>query len=317
MLCAFTALAVSAAACTSRLVQPHLLIGAADATGTQSALSASICRLFNLDKPAHGERCSEVPSSGSLANIAALARDRIDIGVVESDVLAEAASGKGPIAGAAPATELRVLFAGHPEMLTVIARGGSGVATIREIRGKRINVGAMGSRQRAGMERVLEALGLRRSDFAEVRELSSAEQNRAFCAGELDVIVYSDAHPNGLIRDVIRTCRGALVDVGGPNIDRMLAEHHEFERAVIPAGTYSDHRAVPTFSVRALVVANTRLSDGAAYEVTRAVFDNFDIFRGLHPAFETLSIADMLPGRNPVPVHPGALRYYRERGLQP
>ena len=317
VLCALAGVAAATQACTPRLVRPDVLIGAGDTTETSYALSASICRLFNLDKAVHGQRCSEVPSSGSLANIASLNAGRIDIGIVESDVLAEAVSGLGPLAANQPAMNLRILFAGHPEMLTVIAREGSGVRNIEEIRGKRISIGPAGSRQRAGMERVLEALGLARRDFAEVRELSLAEQNRAFCAGELDVIVYSDAHPNGFIRDVIRTCRGMLVDVSGPNIDRMLAEYPGFERAMIPAGTYSGHDGVRTFSVRALVVTRSQMPNRTAYEMTKAVFDNFAVFQGLHPTFETLSIGDMLPGRNPVAIHAGAMRYYRERGFEP
>ena len=132
------------------------------------------------------------------------------------------------------------------------------------------------------------------------------------------MIVYSVAHPNGLIQDVTRTCHGMLVDVSGPAIDRMLSEYREYERAVIPGGTYSDSPAnVRTFGVRAVVVTSPRVSDTMAYEITRAVFDNFDAFRRLHPAFEALSVADMVHVSGPAPVHAGAMRYYRERGWLP
>jgi hypothetical protein len=110
-------------------------------------------------------------------------------------------AGQGPFASRGPDTKLRILFAGYDEMLTVVARRELGIRTVAELRGKRINIGDPGSRQRANMDRVLAALGMTRSDFAEVRELPAAEQNRAFCANELDVIVYSVAHPNGLIED--------------------------------------------------------------------------------------------------------------------
>jgi uncharacterized protein len=200
-------------------------------------------------------------------------------------------------------------------MLTVVARRELGIRTVAELRGKRINIGDPGSRQRANMDRVLAALGLTRSDFAEVRELSAAEQNRAFCANELDVIVYSVAHPNGLIEDVARTCRGGLVDVSGPPIDAMLSEYPQVS---IHGGTYSGNPAdVRTFGVRAVVVTTTRMSDTVAYEITKAVFDNFDDFRRLHPAFETLSVADVVHATGRAPVHAGAARYYRERGWPP
>jgi TRAP transporter TAXI family solute receptor len=98
----------------------------------------------------------------------------------------------------------------------------------------------------------------------------------------------------------------------------MLIEHREYERAVIPGGTYPDNAAdVRTFGVRAVVVTSPTVSDATAYELTRAVFDNFDAFRRLHPAFGTLSVADMVRASGRAPVHAGAMRYYRERGWLP
>ena len=150
----------------------------------------------------------------------------------------------------------------------------------------------------------MAALDLSRNDFAEVRELSPAEQNRAFCANELDAIVYSVGHPNGLIRDATLTCHGMLVAVSGPAIDRMLSEYQEYERATIPGGTYPVNPAeVHTFGVRAVVVTTARMPDAVAYEITRAVFDNFDDFRRLHPAFEALSVAGMAHAAGRAPVH--------------
>lgn len=312
------ALAVMARACAPVANRPDVVIGTASPTGIYYPLGGSICRLFNLDTPRHGLRCSEEPSSGSVANIESLRSGRLDIGIVPSDVLADAVAGQGPFTARGPTTELRILFAGPDEMLTVVARQELGIRTVADVRGTRINIGNPGSRQRANMERVMAALGLTRSDFVDVRELSAAEQNRAFCAKELDVIVYAVGHPNGLIQDVARTCHGMLVDVGGPAIDRMLSEYREYERAVIPGGTYSDNPAdVRTFGVRAVVVTSPRVPDTMAYEITRAVFDNFDAFRRLHPAFETLSVADMVHVSGRAPVHAGARRYYRERGWLP
>jgi TRAP transporter TAXI family solute receptor len=318
VLCGVAALGVIAVACLPVAKRSHVTIGTASLTGIYYPLGGSVCRLLNLDTSRHGLRCSEEPSSGSVENIESLRRDRLDIGIVPSDVLADAVAGQGPFSARGPTTDLRILFAGPEEMLTVVARKELGIRTVAEVRGTRINIGNPGSRQRANIDRVMAVLGLRRSDFVDVRELSAAEQNRAFCVKELDVIVYSVGHPNGLIQDVTRTCHGILVDVSGPAIDRMLSEYREYERTVIPGGTYSDNPAdVRTFGVRAVVVASPRVSETTAYEITRAVFDNFDAFRRLHPAFEGLSTADMVHASGRAPVHAGAMRYYRERGWRP
>lgn len=314
----FAALAVIVAACAPLVHRPDVMIGTASATGIYYPLGGAICRLVNLDGSRHGLRCSEEPSSGSVASIESLRRGRLDIGIVPSDVLADAVAGHGSFTSQGPTTGLRILFAGPDEMLTVVARKELGIRTVGEARGTRINIGTPGSRQRATIERVMTVLGLRRSDFIDVREVSAAEQNRAFCVNELDVIVYSVGHPDGLIRDVTRTCQGRLVDVSGPAIDRLLSEYREYERAVIPGGTYPNNAAdVRTFGVRAVVVTSPDVSDTTAYEITRAVFDNFDAFRRLHPAFEALSVADMVRASGRAPVHAGAMRYYRERGWLP
>ncbi len=312
------ALAVGEWGCAQVRGRPDVVIGTASPADVDYPLGGSICRLFNLDTPRHGLRCAEELSAGSVANIQSLRSGDIEIGIVPSDVLADAVAGHPPFAAANPAVDLRVLFAGHADIFTLIAHQGAGIRAVADLRGKRIGIGDPGSRQRINMGRVLAALGLMRGDFTVVRELSPAEQNRAFCADELDAIVYSVGHPNGLIRDATATCHGMLVAVEGPGIDRMLSEFREYERAVIPGGTYPVNPAdVRTFGVRAAVVATARLPDAVAYEIVRAVFDNFDDFRRLHPAFEALSVAEMVRPAGGAPVHPGAARYYRENGWLP
>jgi uncharacterized protein len=316
--CGFAYLAATELACTQIVDRPDVVIGTASAGDIDYPLGGSICRLFNLGTPRHGLRCSEELSAGPIANIESLRNGRLDVGIAPSDVLADAVAGQGPFASRGPDTKLRVLFAGHDEVFTIVARQELGIHIVTELRGKRISIGNPRSRQGVTLERLMTALGLLRNEFAEVRELSPAEQSRAFCAKELDAVVYSAGHPNGLIQDVAHTCRGVLVNVSGPRIDTLLSEHKEYERAVIPGGTYPGNPAdVHTIGVRAVVVTTTRMSDTVAYEITKAVFDNFDAFRRLHPAFETLSVVDMVDGAASAPLHAGSARYYRERGWLP
>lgn len=106
-----------------------------------------------------------------------------------------------------------------------------------------------------------------------------------------------------------------LIAISGPQVDRMLSDYREYERAVIPGGTYPANPAdVDTFGVRAVVVTTADMPDSVAYDVTRAVFDHFDDFRRLHPAFLALSTAAMVEAVGREPVHVGAVRYYREHG---
>lgn len=305
-------------ACIPAIDRPDVAIGTGSPSGLYYPLGDSICRLFNLEASEVGQRCVAAPTDGPVANIESLRSGRADIGIVQSDVLADAVTGEGPFAAHGPNSKLRVLFAGHAEAFTLVVRRELGVRNVAELRGKRVNMGSPGSGEQLAMARVMTALGVSRTDFAEVRELSFAEQHRALCDNELDAIVYQVGHPSGLIRDALRMCHGALIQVDGPSIDAMLAHHPEYERTIIPADTYLDYPAeVETLGVRTVIVTTTRLSERLGYEITKSVFDNFEVFRRLHPLFATLSVDRMVKGEGRVPIHPGAARYYRERGWMP
>lgn len=308
-------LALTLLACAIVIDRPDIVIGTGSPSGIDYPLGGSICRLFNLDAPPDRRRCAAAPSAGPVANIDSLRAGRTDIGIVPSDVLADAMAGQGPFATRGPNPDLRVLFIGHADAFTILARRELGIRSAAELRGRRINMGSPGSGERVSMERIMAALGVTRSDFAQVRELTLAEQHRALCANELDAIVYSVGHPNGLIQDVVRMCRGVLVDVSGKPIDDMLQRHPEYERAVIKGGIYRDNPVdVQTLGVRAVIVTTTRLSETMAYDLTKSVFDRFEDFRRLHPLFANLSVEDMVAAAGQAPIHPGAARFYRERG---
>lgn len=310
--------AASLFACALAVDRPDVVIGTGSPSGVHYPLGGSICRLFNLDRPRDGGRCAAVASAGPIANVRSLRDGAADVGIVPSDVLADAVAGHGPFATLGPDAELRILFAGHADAFTIVARRDLGIRSAAELRGRRINLGTPGSGPRASAERIMAALGVRQSEFAAVQELSLAEQHRALCADEIDAIVFSVGHPDGHIRDTVEMCRGMLVEVGGPRIDDMLASRQEYERAVIPGGTYASNPAeVRTLGVRAAIVATTRLPEPLGYAITKSVFDNFEDFRRLHPLFARLAVDDMVGGAGRVPIHPGAARYYRERGWSP
>ena len=314
--CAVVALALQA--CTVVQHRPDVAIGTGRPSGVYFALGDSICRLFNLDLTQRGLRCAAYPSPGPVANIESLREGRVDIVIVQSDVLADALRGQGPFASHGPDKALRVLFTGQTEAFTIVARRELGIRAATELRGKRINLGSPGSGERVSMERVMSALGFAPADFAETRELPLAQQHDAFCANALDAIVYTVRHPNGLVDDVIRSCGGRLVDVSGPQIESLLSTHPEYSRFEIAGNTYSTGSdAVKTLGVRTAIITTTRLPEAVAYEITKALFENIDDFRRLHPDFATLLPPDMVPAGRIVPAHPGAARYYRDRGWLP
>ena len=312
---AFICVLLSLHACTVVQYRPDVAIGTGRAGGVYHPLGDSVCRLFNLDVAQRGLRCAAYTSAGPIANVDALRARRIDIGIVESDILADAVTGKGQFASRGADPALRVLFTGETEAFTIVARRDRGIRNVADLRGKRVNVGSPGSGERVSMDRVMAALGFAPNDFRIARELPIAEQHDAFCTDALDASVYLVRHPNGRVDDAVRTCGGVLVDVSGPEIGRLLLQHPEYSLSVIPANTYpSNSQAVSTLGVRTAVITTTRLPESVAYEITKALFENIDDFRRLHPDFASLSPNDMVPPATVAPIHPGAARYYRDRG---
>lgn len=309
------ALTVVLAACAVIVPRADVAVGTGRPGDTSFPLGGSICRLFNLDVSLTGERCAVVPTANPVATVAQLRDGSIDVGIVPSDVLADAVAGAGLFAAQGPWPELRGLLTGHADAFTIVVRRELGIHSATQLQGRRINMGRIGSGERFSMERIMSAVGLTRNDFAQVLELSLAEQHRALCANELDAIVYEVPHPSGLIEDAVRMCGGVIVDVSGPSIDDMLRQHPEYERTIIAGGTYLGiPYDVQTLGIRAVVVTTTGLSDALAYGITKSVFENIDDFRRLHPAFSMLSATEMMGVGGSVPVHAGAARYYRERG---
>ncbi len=289
-------------------------IGTGGQTGVYFVVGQSICRLVNRGTAEHNIRCTAPSTGGSIANINAIAAGDMDMGVAQSDWQFHAYNGSSEFEGNAM-PDLRAVFSVHPEPFTVVARADAGIASFDDLRGMRVNVGNPGSGQRATMEVVLDALGWTMDDFALASELAPAEQAAALGDNNVDAIIYTVGHPNGSIQEAVSTTEAILVPVTGDAIDALIADNPYYAAATIPGGMYDGTPDdVSTFGVRATFVTSANVPDDVIYTVVSAVFDNFDRFRGLHPAFANLTPESMIADGLSAPLHPGAERYYREQG---
>lgn len=289
-------------------------IGTGDETGVYYIVGQSICRLVNGGRAEHDLKCLAPATGGSLANVGGVRTGELDMGVVQSDIQYEAYAGEGAFAGERFEKE-RAVFSIHGEPFTVVARADAGIAAFGDLKGKRVNVGDPGSGQRATMEVVLKALGWTMGDFAAVAELTPAAQAEALEENEVDAIVYMVGHPNGSIHEATVAETALLVPVAGPEIDRLVADHPYYANATIRGGLYAGNPDdVRTFGVKATLIASADTPDEVVYTVVKSVFEKFERFKGLHPAFARLREEDMISEGLSVPLHPGAEKYYKERG---
>jgi TRAP transporter TAXI family solute receptor len=307
---------LAGAAATAQAQEKFVTIGTGGQTGVYYVVGQSICRLVNRGQADHNIKCTAPSTGGSVANLNAIASGEQDMGVVQSDWQYHAYNGTAPDKFPNGANkELRAVFSVHPEPFTVVARKDSGIKTFDDLKGKRVNVGNPGSGARGTMEVVMEKLGWQMSDFKLAAELQSAEQASALCDNKIDAIVFTVGHPSGTIKEATTSCDSVIIPVTGAAIDSLVNDNAYYAKATVVGGTYDGTAAdVETFGVGATFVSSTRADEETIYQVVKTVFDNFDRFKKLHPAFANLKEADMITNNLSAPLHPGAERYYKERG---
>jgi hypothetical protein len=295
--------------------EKFVTIGTGGQTGVYYVVGQSICKLVNRGTGEHGIKCTAPSTGGSVANLNAIRAGEQDMGVAQSDWQSHAYNGTSKFEEQGPNKDLRAVFSVHPEPFTVVARADSGIKTFDDLKGKRVNVGTPGSGQRGTMEVLMAAKGWTMDDFKLASELKSAEQAQALCDNKVDAIVFIVSHPNGSIKEATTSCEAVVVPVTGAEVDKLVEENSYYAKAIIPGGMYTGtDEDVETFGVGATFVSSTKADPDTIYQVVTAVFDNFDRFKKLHPAFANLKEENMIKNNLSAPLHDGAVKYYKEKG---
>jgi TRAP transporter TAXI family solute receptor len=295
--------------------QKFVTIGTGGVTGVYYAAGGAICRLLNKDRKTHGIRCSVESTGGSAFNVNTIKAGELDFGMAQSDVHYNALKGVGPFKDAGPYNDLRSVFSVHPEPFTVLARKEANIKSFEDFKGKRFNVGNPGSGTRASLEELLAAMGWKLSDFSLASELKADEHGPALCDGKIDGFYYAVGHPSANIQDPTTTCGAQLISLKGAAVDKLVAEKPYYARATIPGGMYaSNPQPTETYGVLATLVSSAKVPDETVYQLVKATFDNFDEFKKLHPAFANLDPTKMVKDGLSAPLHPGAAKYYKEKG---
>ncbi|MBL4907990.1 MAG: TAXI family TRAP transporter solute-binding subunit [Sneathiella sp.] len=319
----FTVTAAAAAVLGGALVssapaqaEKFITIGTGGQTGVYYQVGGAICKLVNRGTKNHDIKCTHT-TGGSTKNINGIRAGDLDMGVAQSDWQFHAYNGTAPKQFPEGAfKELRAVFSVHPEPFTVVARADSGIKSFDDLKGKRVNVGNPGSGQRGTMELVMDKMGWKMGDFALASELKSSEHSAALCDNKIDAFIFTVGHPAGNIKEAASTCDVKLIPVTGPVIDKLVNDNAYYAKTSIKGGMYKGTDAdTPVFGVGATFVSSSNTDDAVVYEIVKAVFENFGRFKKMHPAFANLNKADMITKNLSAPLHPGAIKYYKEAGL--
>ena len=299
----------------------YIAIGTGGPTGVYFVTGNAICRMVHKAAAEgrskgrkHGIRCSAPSTGGSTYNIGQISEGELDFGVAQSDWQHHAYNGTAP-KKVKQFTKLRAVFSVHPEPYHIIVGKGSGINSWADLKGKKFNIGNPGSGQRGTTEVLMGAYGTKMEDFGAAFEMTSTETSKALCDGKIDAYGYTVGVPNAGVAVATDGCGAKIINLN-TSVEKGLVEKNPYYAfATIPKGTYATSDAdVTTFGVKATFVTSADQPDDVVYEVVRAVFENLDDFRALHKAFENLDPKEMIKGGLSAPLHPGAIKYYKEKG---
>jgi TRAP transporter TAXI family solute receptor len=314
-LAALTAFAAASAgfAPAALAQQKFITIGTGGVTGVYYAVGGAICRLVNKDRARTNLRCSVESTGGSAYNVNTIKAGELDFGMAQSDVQYQSYKGTG--AFKEPFGDMRAVFSVHPEPFTLVARKEANIHSLADFKGKRLNVGNPGSGTRTALEELFAATGMKLGDLALAAELKADEHGAALCDNKIDGFFYGVGHPSANIQDPTTACGAKLVPITGLAIDALVKKYPYLAYAEIPGGMYANNpQPTRTYGVLATMVTSSKVPADVVYIVTKAVFENFDEFKKLHPAFAHLDPKTMIADGLSAPLHEGAARYYREKG---
>ncbi|HEX4885110.1 MAG TPA: TAXI family TRAP transporter solute-binding subunit [Casimicrobiaceae bacterium] len=314
---AAVALAGTFAFAGAALAQDRVFFGIATGGtgGTYYPLGGMLAQLISNKATVGGKKLAATAetSGASVANAQLLGRKDIESAFVAADILDAAFNGKGQFEGK-PVKSLRALGALYPEQVQLVTNASANVRSFKDLKGKSVSSGSPGSGQWQLLGDLLEAHGMTRKDITE--DLSSFAQSvDKIKDGNLVASLITAGAPTASITDLANARELRIVPLAGPEIETLRKKQPYYASVQLPANTYKGQTApVDTLAVMAIWATHEELSEQTAYEVTKALFENLEILGQVHPKGKEISLKTALLSVS-IPLHPGAQRYYREKGL--
>ena len=289
-------------------------IASGGVNGVYYSVAGSICKQINKDRSAN-TRCAVEVSEGSVTNVTLLKRGVSPFALLQADVQYNAVNGVGSFAAGGAEKNIRSVFSLYPEVVTIVAGKDAAGAYLRDMKGTRLSRGVPGSGSRATMDSLFSAVGWTASDFGAAAERPVEEQGYALCEKKLDGFAYLVGHPAPNVMRTIKSCGARLVPLANETIAQFIAGKPYFERTEIPANLYPGQtEPVASVGLLATLVVLESAPEVQVYSLVKAVFDNLAELKKSNPVLANLQAEKMIRNGLTAPLHPGAARYYREKG---
>ncbi|TVR70405.1 MAG: TAXI family TRAP transporter solute-binding subunit [Spirochaetaceae bacterium] len=252
-------------------------------------------------------------TGASVVNVNLLNTGEVDFAMIQNDIAYYAFNGEEMFSDNPALANLRGVASIYPEVIQIVVNANAGIDSMNDLRGKRVAVGAPGSGTEANARQILTAHGISyddiRADF-----LSFAEAADALRDGNVDAAFVTAGLPTAAVTDVSTTHNVKILSIDDSVARAIIADYPFYDQVTIPAGTYSRQDSdVSTVAVMAMLSVRAGLSEDLVYRVTKALFENLDMFAAAHARGGNLSL-ETATGGMPLDLHPGAARYFREVG---
>ena len=319
LLAAVLSLAVAmtgASALEAHAKTTFVTIGTGGITGVYYPTGGAIAKIVNAKKDKYDIRATVESTGASVFNINAIMAGDLEFGIAQADRQYQAYNGLSEWEGK-PQKDLRAVFALAPEAVTFVAAEDSGIKSLKDAKGKVVNIGNPGSGNRQNAIDVFEAAGINIEKDLKAESIKAADAPRMLQDGRIDGFFYTVGHPNGNIKEATAGKRKTRI-VSITDIEPLVKKFPYYSLTNIDMAQYPEatnaNEKVTTVGMLATFVTSAKVPDDVVYAITKEVIENLDEFKKLHPALEGLTRETMLEGLT-APIHPGALKYYKEAGL--
>lgn len=291
-------------------------IGTGNTVGVYYPTGGTICQILAAKHPdkENPPLCIAESTPGSSRNAISLAAKRLDYAILQEDILSDAYHGTGNKLKNNPLTNLRLLFRLYPETFTIITRSNAGIDDFLDLKGKEIAIGISGTGGYDNLRRYLKFQGLEMETFANFH-YSAKEAIDKLCLGDLDAAIITIGHPSTFVRRGLDYCNGKLLNLSEKIVDKLVVNYPTYTRAEIYKNTYNNPETIRTFGTYAVLATYADQPDDEVYLITKLLFENLNRLQKGHPVIKRMAFGDMINERSTVPMHPGALRYFKEAHL--
>jgi uncharacterized protein len=294
-------------------------IATGDYMGRYYPTAGAVAEIINNKQEEYGFRCTAKRTSGSVFNINAIMAGDMEFGIVQSDSQYQALNGLDEWKDKGPQKDLRSMFSLYTESITLLASVDSGARTIKNLKGKRVYIGEIGSGSRQNAIDALKAAGIDwKTDIKVIKIGKNTDAQSMLMRGELDAFFYTVGHPTTAIKFATVGAKKTLF-IPIVNIEALLSKHLYYVKSSIPVSLYpqiANDEDVKTFGVKATFVTSAKIPDNVVYAITKEVFENLGSLKYSHPTLNMLTKESMVTDGLTAPMHPGALQYYKEAGLK-